>query len=38
MHEYRTAKMRKCQCTKLLCTISGCPTGVRKVSVKSNHV
>ena len=30
MHEYRTAKMRKCQCTKLVCTISGCPTGARK--------
>ena len=30
MHEYRTAKMRKCQCTKLVGTISGCPAGVRK--------
>ena len=27
MHEYRTAKMRKCQCTKLVCTISGCRRG-----------
>ena len=34
MHEYRTAKMRKCQCTKLVCTISGCPAVARKGSVK----
>ena len=25
MHEHRTTKMRKCQCMKFLCIISGCP-------------
>ena len=30
MHERCITKMRKCQCMKFLCIISGCPAGARK--------
>ena len=30
MQEQRTTNMRKCQCMKLSCIISGCPAGAKK--------
>ena len=30
MHEQCTTNMRKCQCVKFSCIISGCPAGARK--------